>query len=245
MSEHAPHTSILMPAYNLESTIGSNIARVASVVAEWTHCEIIVIDDGSTDGTRDSAESAAAATETATVIGYDQNRGKGGALKEGFRRARGDTIVFLDADLDLPPEQLPDFLTVFDRLGVDALVGAKRSVMTRDRYPTLRRILSVTFRSINRVLFRLPIHETQTGLKVFRRKALESTLLELSTEGYAFDLELMVRIQKAGGSMAEAPVILSVGSAGDLSISVLAQMGADTLRIWFRSLTWSRQRRTH
>jgi glycosyltransferase involved in cell wall biosynthesis len=236
-----PHSTpsdvaVLMPAYQLESTIAANVKRVAGVVADWPGVEVIVIDDGSTDGTRVEADLAAADHDFVTVVGYPINRGKGGALQEGFAHSHAETVIFLDSDLDLPPEQLPQLLDEFDRLGVDVLVGAKRSAMTPGRYPAPRRLLSLSFVAVNRLLFRLPIRETQTGLKIFRRSALEDTLPRLTTLGYAFDLELLVRIRRAGGSMAETPVTLSKGSSSGLALRTLWEMGRDTLKIWFRSL---------
>lgn len=238
-----PHTpqagvSILMPAYQLEPVIADNIDRVVGVVDSWADVEVVVIDDGSTDDTRGFAEKAAASHEIVSVVGYTTNRGKGGALKEGFKHATGDTIVFLDSDLDLPPEQLPTFLSEFEHQGVDALVGAKRTAMAPGRYPAPRRVLSLAFAAVNRLLFRLPVRETQTGLKAFRRSALASTLPALETVGYTFDLELLIRIRKAGGSLAETPVALAPDSSGGLSLSTLWEMGWDTLRIWIKSFRW-------
>jgi glycosyltransferase involved in cell wall biosynthesis len=235
---HSLHTgvSILMPAHELETSICDNIERVVAVVGAWESCEVIVIDDGSEDDTRGFAKKAA--TDIVQVISYDVNRGKGGALKEGFRHSSGQTIVFLDADLDLPPEQLPGFLDAFKREGTDVLVGAKRSAMVSGRYPILRRVLSLTFATANRILFRLPIRETQTGLKAFKRQALEGTLPQLETAGYAFDLELLVRIRRSDGTMAEAPVTLADGSSRGLSLSTLWEIGRDTIKIWLRSLRW-------
>lgn len=230
--------SILMPAYQLEDTIGPNIDRVAAVVDDWADVEVIVIDDGSTDATRQNAAVAAADHPTVTVIGYAPNRGKGGAIRAGFEESTGDTIVFLDSDLDLPPEQLADFLATMDESGVDALVGAKRASMTAGHYPSSRKILSRIFALVNRVLFRLPVEETQTGLKAFRRTALETTLPNLQILRYAFDLELLVRVHKAGFTIAEGPVTLSENSSSGLSITTLWEMGRDTIRIWYRSLSW-------
>ncbi len=225
-----------MPAYQLESAIAANIDRVAAVVAEWPDVEMIVIDDGSTDATRSEADRAAGSYEFVKVVGYPVNRGKGGALQEGFTHTKKDVVVFLDSDLDLPPEQLPEFLSEFERLGVDVLAGAKRTAMTPGRYPALRRFLSLSFVAINRLLFRMPIRETQTGLKAFRRTALENTLPALRTLGYAFDLELLVRIRKQGGTMAETPVTLAKGSSSGLSLKTLWEMGRDTIKIWFRTI---------
>jgi glycosyltransferase involved in cell wall biosynthesis len=239
MSQPVPTgISVLMPAHQLESSIADNLARVVAVVSNWVQSEVIVIDDGSTDDTRGFANKAAALSDLVSVVGYDINRGKGGALQEGFKYAAGEIIVFLDADLDLPPEQLPAFISKFVEQDVDALVGAKRSAMVPGRYPALRRLLSVAFAAVNRVLFRLPLKETQTGLKVFKRGALESTLPQLQTLRYAFDLELLVRIRKAGGKMAEAPVVLAPDSSSGLSLSTLWEMGRDTALIWLRSFRW-------
>ncbi len=230
--------SILMPAYKLETTIADNIDRVVAVVGSWKNTEVIVIDDGSPDDTRGFAEKAAVRSDIVAVVGYATNRGKGGALKEGFKYATGDTIVFLDSDLDLPPEQLPTFLDAFYQANVDALVGAKRAAMVSGRYPVLRKFLSLTFSAVNRLLLRLPVHETQTGLKVFRRAVLEQVLADLETERYAFDLELLVRIRKGGGTMTEAPVTLAPGSSSGLSLATLWEMGRDTVKIWLRSFSW-------
>ena len=237
---HSPTTgvSILMPVYQLESAIAANIDRVVGVVADWPSPEIVVIDDGSTDDTHAAAEKAADAHSNVSLVGYSVNRGKGAALKEGYPHTTKDVVVFLDSDLDLPPEQLPAFLSEFERLDVDALVGAKRGSMTSGRYPVVRRVLSLIFAAVNRLLFRLPIRETQTGLKAFKRSALEASLPHLDTAGYTFDLELLVRIRKAGGSMAEAPVMLAKGSSQGLSMSTLWEMARDTLKIWVRSLRW-------
>jgi glycosyltransferase involved in cell wall biosynthesis len=237
---HSPSSgvTILMPAFQLESVIAANIARVAAVVSEWPDIEVIVIDDGSTDGTRARSEEAATKYRFVTVVSYQVNRGKGGALQEGFAHSHGGIVVFLDSDLDLPPEQLPGFLSEFEMMGVDVLTGAKRAAMTPGRYPALRRFLSLSFVAVNRLLFRLPIRETQTGLKVFRRPVLETALPSLETLGYAFDLELLVRIRKQGGTMAETPVTLARGSSSGLSLATLWEMGRDTIAIWFRSFTW-------
>ena len=237
MSRSAPtDVSVLLPAYNLGGVISPNVDRVAAIVDAWDRSQVVVVDDGSTDDTRMQAEKAAADWDTVLVVGYDGNRGKGAALKEGFRHATGDIIIFLDADLDLPPEQLPGFLDTFASLDTDVLIGAKRSAMTPGRYPILRRMLSRSFAATNRILFRLPVRETQTGLKVFRREVLETCLPALETEGYAFDLELLLRIQSGGGTMMETPVTLAPGAAGSVKVSTLLAMGRDTIRIWIRNL---------
>ncbi|MDP3984242.1 MAG: glycosyltransferase, partial [Acidimicrobiia bacterium] len=156
--------------------------------------------------------------------------GKGEALFTGTRASRADLVVFLDADLDLPPEQVPDLLGQME--GVDVLVGAKRKSMGEGRYPLARRVLSRLFAICTVGLFRLPVRETQTGLKILRRPVLDEVLPQMRIHGYAYDLELLVRAHRAGFVVKEVPVELGPGaSTAPLRMTMLWQMGRDTVRL--------------
>ena len=228
-----------MPAYQLAPEIAANVDRTVEALRGVPGVEIIVSDDGSTDGCRAAAQQAAAGHDNVSVVGYTPNRGKGAALLEAFTASTGEIVVFLDADLDLPPEQVPAFLERQRTTGVDVLVGAKQQSMEPGRYPALRRVLSKTFSLVTSLLFRLPVDETQTGLKSFRREALNETLPQLQIMRYSFDLELIVRVNRAGYSIAAAPVELAVGaSATGVSLRTLWEMGRDTFLIWVRSFSW-------
>jgi glycosyltransferase involved in cell wall biosynthesis len=222
-----------MPAYQLSASIEANIERVVDALDDLD-VEIVVVDDGSTDGTLACADRAAARHPNVQTIGYPANRGKGGALQAGFAVSTGDPVVFLDGDLDLPPEQVPALVGHFTALGADVIVGAKQRAMEPGRYPPLRRLLSKVFSTVIKLLFRLPVHETQTGLKVFRREPLDRFLPTLTVKRYTFDLELLVRLHRAGYTIREAPVELAEGaSSSGVSLGTLWEMGRDTLRIWF------------
>jgi glycosyltransferase involved in cell wall biosynthesis len=228
-----------MPAYQLAAGIAANIDRTVEALRAVPGVEIVVCDDGSTDGCRTAAEQAAARHDNVEVVGYTPNRGKGAALQEAFGNSNGEIVVFLDADLDLPPEQVPAFLERHRSAGVDVLVGAKQQSMEPGRYPALRRVLSKMFSFVTSLLFRLPVDETQTGLKSFRREALSRTLPQLQVTRYSFDLELIARISRAGFTIAAAPVELAEGaSATGVSVRTLWEMGRDTLLIWIRSFSW-------
>ena len=229
--------SIVMPAFNLEGAIGANIDRTVAATEMLDDPEIVIVDDGSADATRSEAEAAAARHPVVTVVGHHPNKGKGAALRAGFASARGAVVVFLDGDMDLPPEQVPAFLAAFETSGADALVGTKQGAMEPGRYPLLRRILSRAFSGTIRVLFRLPVSETQTGLKAFRHEALASVMPGLKVMRYTYDLELVVFLNRKGWKIAEAPVELAEGaSSGGVSVRTLWEMGRDTLRIWVRTV---------
>ena len=226
---NAPSVSVVLPAYQLGPVIAANVERVAASLAPLT-AEIIVVDDGSTDDTRSEALRAIASISGASVLSHSANRGKGQALFTGAKAATGDLIVFLDADLDLPPEQLPDLLAGMG--DTDVLVGAKRDSMAAGRYPVIRRLLSRLFSLATVGLFRLTVTETQTGLKIFRREVLEKVIPQMRIDGYAYDLEMLVRAQRAGFKLTQTPVELGPGaSTASLRGSMLWQMARDTARL--------------
>ena len=228
--------SVVMPAYRLGDQIAENVAAVGAALPG---AQIIVVDDGSDDTTFEQAETASAEESRVRVLKHAANRGKGAALQTGTAASTEPVVVFLDADLDLPPAQLPALLKLFFESAADVLVGAKQPGMQGGRYPWKRRALSRLFSFVTRVLFRLPIDETQTGLKIFKRAVLDQVFADLQVFGYAFDLELLVRSHRAGFRIIQAPVDLKVGaSSAPLRLSTLWEMGRDTLRI-FR---WSRAR---
>ena len=226
---NSPSVSVVLPAYQLGSVIAANVERVASILAPFS-AEIIVVDDGSTDQTRSEALRATASISGASVLSHPVNRGKGQALFTGARAAKGDLIVFLDADLDLPPEQVPDLLAGMGE--TDVLVGAKRDSMAAGRYPLIRRLLSRMFSLATVGLFRLTVTETQTGLKIFRRDVLELVIPQMRIDGYAYDLEMLVRAQRAGFKLTQTPVELGPGaSTASLRGTMLWQMARDTARL--------------
>lgn len=224
--------SVILPAYRLGSQIYDNVLRAQRALEPLGTFEIVVVDDGSPDETATEAQRAASGRDDIVVLSYQPNRGKGAALQAGVGASSGDIVVFLDADLDLPPEQVPAVVAALTP-DVDVIVGAKRASMSRERYPLLRRILSVVFSTTIKILFRLPIAETQTGLKVFRRPVLDAVFEDVETARYAFDLELLVRAHRAGYRVVEVPVQLAIGAAGvPVTAKTLWEMGRDTIRLW-------------
>lgn len=230
VSAPAPTVSVVLPAWNLGKVIAENISRVRRVLGD---VEIVVVDDGSSDNTLAECQRAAA-SNSVRVLRHEVNRGKGEALFTGARATVTEIVVFLDADLDLPPEQVPGL--VANMGDVDLLVGAKRSAMRGGRYPLVRRLLSRLFAFLTVGLFRLPVRETQTGLKVLRRSIIDQVLPEMRIHGYAYDLEMLIRSHRAGFLIKEVPVELGpTASEAPVRTAMMWQLGRDTVRL----LSWT------
>jgi glycosyltransferase involved in cell wall biosynthesis len=227
--------SILMPVHNLQDVIAENIRRVHAVFNGRVPFEIVPIDDGSTDET--AARILAVSRELPEVrpVILKQNLGKGGALRHGFESATGAFVVFLDGDLDLPPDQIP---TLFDRMetsGADIVIGSKLHKDSQLDYPPLRQLISFTYYLLIKLAFGLPIHDTQTGLKLFRRKPLEWTFPRMLVKAFAFDLEVLAIAHSRGFTIAEAPVRVEFhGSWGGIPIHAIRSVLTDTLAIFYR-----------
>ncbi|MBT8208190.1 MAG: glycosyltransferase [Acidimicrobiia bacterium] len=230
-----PRVSVVMPAYQLGATIYDNLISARRVLGR--DVEIIVVDDGSSDTTFSEMERAKREDVALEIARNETNRGKGEALRRGFGLSHGEVIVFLDGDLDLPVEQVPGLVERLAAGSDDVLVGSKSAAMLAGHYPTKRRMLSRVFSLVSKVLFRLPVSETQTGLKVMRRPVLEEVFDDVRIVRYAFDLELLVRAKRAGFTLAEVPVDLRLdASSAPLHLGTLWEMGRDTLRIFVWSV---------
>lgn len=232
--------SVILPAYNEGAVIASSIREVACALADKNY-EIVVVDDGSADDTAARAQQAADENSRVKVVHYQPNRGKGYALRQGFATASGDLIAFLDADADLHPRQLLTLWNVMEQKRADAVIGSKRHRESQLDYPLARRVVSWGYFTMAHFLFGLPVRDTQTGIKLFRREVLEQVFPNLQIEGFAFDLELLVAIHLYGYSIAEAPVVLTFGRGKARPLDVLRaslEVALDTLRVFYRVSFW-------
>jgi glycosyltransferase involved in cell wall biosynthesis len=165
----------------------------------------------------------------------EKNRGKGGALKESFRQARGRYVAFLDSDLDIHPRQFRVLMDVMEKTGADVVIGCKRHPESELHYPAVRKVLSWGYFLLARLLFGLPVRDTQTGVKLFKHEVLDPVLPEVRVEHYAFDLELLVKLHQRGCRIAEAPVVVDFkGRFGRIGFRDIVVMFFHTLETFYR-----------
>lgn len=223
--------SVIMPAYNKQGVILETIKKVDKSLKGITH-EIIVVDDGSNDGTYEKARKTK--IENVKALRYEKNCGKGNALKYGSFFAKGELIAFVDADLDLNPDQLPNFIKLMK--DADIVVGSKRVPGSVVDYPWYRKFLSDAYYFLfARLFFGLDVHDTQVGMKLFKREALLQVLRKILCKRYAFDMELLVNANHLGYKIVEAPVKLEYKFSGTgINFKAIWCMFVDTAAIFYR-----------
>ncbi|MBI4227040.1 MAG: glycosyltransferase [Candidatus Omnitrophica bacterium] len=225
-----------MPAYNEVAVITPSAQETLRTLDQfgWDY-EVVVVDDGSLDGTLETLEQLARWHGRIVVARNRENFGKGRALKKGFRATSGELVAFLDCDLDLHPAQVKTLYEVMERTGADVVIGAKRHPESRVDYPWHRSLISNVYFFLIKILFGLPIRDTQTGLKLFRREVLAKIFPKMLVKRYAFDLELLALAHHYGYTIAQAPVALkSTRYQHRIRLLDIFHTFWDTMAIWYR-----------
>ena len=231
--------SVIMPVFNLEKEIEKNLVSTAELFESHSlGAELVPVDDGSTDGTASAIARAAKRVfkhvEIRPVF-LERNGGKGAALRAGFAASRGEYVMLLDGDLDIHPKQTPWFFESMSENGSDIVVGSKRHRLSVVDYPWHRRLVSFVYFSLVRLFIGLPITDTQTGMKLFKRNILGEALGRMLVKDYAFDLELLSIAFERGAKISEAPVAIDFGNKfGALSFRTVKSMALDSLAVFYR-----------
>ncbi len=228
--------SVIMPAYGLEAVIERNIALVCELLMPHIPFEILPVDDGSADNTA-AAIRRAAELDPGHVrpVFVAVNSGKGNALREGFAASRGSHILLLDGDLDLSPSRISTFFQIMEQQQAAIVIGSKRHPQSTIDYPWHRRVASLVYYTIVRLLVGLPVSDTQTGMKLFTREALAWSFERMLVKTFAFDLEVLSIAHSRGFKVAEAPIRMHFGQKlGCLTWHNTRQVMTDTLAIFYR-----------
>ncbi|MBO4928057.1 MAG: glycosyltransferase family 2 protein [Clostridiales bacterium] len=224
-----------MPAYNEGSHIYENLLETDRVISGFCRdFEIVCVNDGSSDNTESEIARAAAECDRIRMVSYTPNGGKGNAIKKGVEAAEGKRIAFLDSDLDLSPDHFEDFLKHMDAENADVVIGSKMHKESKLDYPAIRKFVSFGYYVMLRVLFRLRVHDTQTGVKLYRADLLKQIVPGVITKGFAYDIELLAVANELGAKIIERPIrLVFTRSAGfsRIKFSDIWQVFKDTFRI--------------
>ncbi|PIS21661.1 UDP-glucose:dolichyl-phosphate glucosyltransferase [candidate division WWE3 bacterium CG08_land_8_20_14_0_20_41_15] len=230
--------SIVIPAYKQAKTIVKDLERVKNALEELKEdYEIIVVCDGTLDNTFE--EAGKLKSTKIKVYGYEgANRGKGYALRYGTARATGELICFLDSGMEINPKGISLLLEKLRWNDDDIVIASKLHPESKVNYPLQRRITTHGYRFLIRLLFGLRIKDTQTGLKLFKRKVLEKVMPRLLVKAYAIDIEILALAHHFGFTkIEEAPVEVTY-NFGDLThaanLKPILRMIQDTLAVFYR-----------
>lgn len=207
MRAEVPDLSIVIPSYNEELRLPETLERIAAYLPSLGgETEILVVDDGSDDRTREVAESFRQKLPSLRVISNGENRGKGYSVRHGMLAARGRSVLFSDADLSAPIEEAPKLLEALKTF--DVAIGSRaldRSLITV-RESRFREFAGIIFNSIVRAILRLPFVDTQCGFKAFRRESCQVLFQQQRIERFGFDPELLYLARHHGLLTVEIPV---------------------------------------
>lgn len=210
MNSLTPELSVIIPAYNEEQRLARTLARLRDyfvVSRNPDEIEIIVVDDGSTDGTARVAREWAAQLPCIRLLSNGENRGKGFSVRAGMLEARGDVALFTDADLSSPIEELQKLLVAIVD-GNDVAIGSRaldRSLIQTHQSP-FREAAGIIFNQFVKLFTGLPFHDTQCGFKAFRRAKSRIIFEQQRVERFGFDPEILFLAQRHGLKIAEVPV---------------------------------------
>jgi glycosyltransferase involved in cell wall biosynthesis len=226
--------TLVVPFYNPGPGFARRVADCVEVLgATGLTFEILAVSDGSTDHSEDSLPHLS--SETLRVLQLEESQGNGAALREGLLQGRGRYLGFLNSDGALSPNLLMEFAKVVHEEGPDIAFGSKRHPESKVAYPPLRRLFSFSYEQLTRLLFRAPLRDTQTGIKVIRRDVLIAVLPSMVEKNFGFDLELFVVAREMGYSdFVEIPVEIDAKFPSTVSVKSVRGLLWDTLAIFYR-----------
>jgi glycosyltransferase involved in cell wall biosynthesis len=237
--------SIVIPAYSEAHKIARDIQAASQfLVDNGINGEIIVADDGSPDGTADAAERAACPPQVAVSALRLPHRGKGFAVREGMKASRGDFVMFADSGVCVPFTDALEPLKMLKMGECDIADGSRKMAGSQiDRaQPLRRRILSRLFRSYSHWYLGLPrnLTDTQCGFKLYRGDVARTIYAACVTDGFMFDLEVLMRARAAGLRIVEFPVHWACDPDSRLKPSRILGQTLAELRILKRAIAAER-----
>ncbi len=205
-----PRLSIVIPAFNESQRIGDTLGQVQKYCESKNYpTEMILVDDGSTDSTPDILKKFCLRFAGSKVLRNEPNKGKGYSVKRGVLEAQGDFVLFTDADLSAPIEETDKLFAAMESRAADAVVGSRalNRQLIGVHQPWFRELGGRGFNLCVRLATGLKIHDTQCGLKLFRRATTRRAFELQRTDRFGFDPELLFLIERLGGKVLEVPVV--------------------------------------
>jgi dolichyl-phosphate beta-glucosyltransferase len=227
--------SVVVPCFDEASRLPASLAAAQAYLAVCGHeFELILVDDGSRDGTREIIREAERANPAVRGITLPRNRGKGRALAEGVRQSRGRLVLTSDADFSAPIAELPKLVRSIEA-GAQVAIGSRAARGAREvDQPVHRRLMGKAFNLLVQALLLPGLWDTQCGFKLFRGDVARELFGALRTDGFAYDVEVLYRARRCGYRVSEVPVRWTNSPTSRVqAVRHSREMLADLLRIRF------------
>jgi glycosyltransferase involved in cell wall biosynthesis len=209
MTDPALDLSIIIPAFNEEARLPRGLAKVRAYFAEHPrNLEVLVVDDGSTDGTARVAQEWGEHWSVVRLVSNGENRGKGYSVRHGMLEARGRVALFTDADLSSPIEECEKLFAAMREVNADVAIGSRAMDRTLIfvRQARMRELAGIIFNRFVRVFTGLPFEDTQCGFKAFAMPQSRIVFEQQRIERFGFDPEVLFLAKRHGLRTVEVPV---------------------------------------
>jgi glycosyltransferase involved in cell wall biosynthesis len=200
--------SVVIPAYNESARLGASLGKILSyITAQGWAAEVIVVNDGSSDNTAEIVRRLSQENSGLRLVENPGNRGKGYSVRHGMLQASGRVVIFSDADLSSPIEEVPKLLQALDD-GADIAIGSRwlRAELQTQRQPIHRQLFGRVFNLLLQITLGLQFRDTQCGFKAFRQRAAQEIFTLQRIERWGFDPEILYLARKLRFSVREVPV---------------------------------------
>lgn len=233
--EKNPYLSIIIPSFNEEK-------RIESVLEDYNNSlnssypknfKIIVVCNGCSDKTPYIVQEFAKHHGSVKSLIFNEKLGKGGAITEGFKIAKGELIGFLDADDSTKVQEYIKLIETVQKSDVDGAISSRKTegAIILVQQPLKRRIASKIFNLLIRLMFGLDFKDTQCGAKVFKKETIDNVINTLKSTGFEFDVELLWRIKNEGYIVKEVPITWGHREGSTFSLKYAPEMFINLLRI--------------
>ena len=217
---------VILPCFQKSHEIGAVVQNLSDVL-NGTNLKyrLLIVDDGST------IPVSIPNNDVVLVVRHELNRGKGAALRTGITLSRSKLIAFFDSDLDIDPSCLPPMIFAVLLGQCELAIASKRHPASNIFYPKLRVVLSRSFYFIQRILFNLPPHDTQTGAKVLGSHAIEE-MRKTTEKGFLIDLELVILLNAKKYRISEFPVSIEHKFSSTIRVRDILMMARGIANIY-------------
>ena len=204
--------SVVLPAHNEADNLEAAVTKLTKTLSEYAQAyEIIIAEDGSTDGTDEKAAALSERLPFVKHIHSEKRLGRGRALKNAFQKSSGEILVYMDVDLATDVGQLKELIDSVEKEGYDFATGSRMLPESKVKRSGPRNITSKTYNFMVRAVLGSKVKDHQCGFKAFRREPLMQLLDEVSANHWFWDTEVLVRAYRRGYKIKEIPVLWTSG----------------------------------